>query len=1320
MTALAEHRRPHEQTPARVVHAAHESDQTTAGHSGPNTTPQFLSLLANELTSLRSESAETVIVRIMELSLKDGLQLAEQCGITGERLLRLLVARPLGDAKYGIYQAFGQLITEDGGQDPLVQELFRLSIRNHGPEGLAEYERAKSADDVRGLIDRVESFYAQFLRTKQFEPSDEVRSNYLRRTACALLQEFSVSYTCPDILVSDVRDALWARLRKESSLANAVERAWQESPYRTSFRSATEYRAALDDPSSHWNTTIDAERSEVINRLLPSSLALPRSGRMGVQQINQRLKALWLYNDPSLDSDLYARDAASRTVNPLGYFLYRNEIVRDFCNALRERLDERGLTTAKIEQDPASGLFSITFPTLEEAQRGGIDTSSSIGVLSFQALPPHSIANAYVLDGELWTVGSSSNDLQAVKVVDGQLLPIITPQDYGPGWRVNSIQPLGAGVLIHAVSANKSILLFRDSSGVSHELITEPADCDVRRFGAYAVTFSPTTNRIHRVNDASNILSSTFHPSDGSLLDIALCDRRIVCLHQVPSPSGTSLYAHAGEPTLHNLGFKPKGQTPGRNYLVSEGELCFTLACASMNHLPELVSIPLRGKPTIIPLPSSFHGECDVILRQCGDRALLLLADQDIYSRTQRFQAFTPFGKSLFGGRPIDPALVIEGNGQLFGLTEAGGLSELFDENGETLTLLAAHRVKFCGASGSHLHLLVIDEDGSGSLLSYRLTKPHRLEQTNLAPTTREQEILTIINAISHPSPELVREAQGAISYAGWRRPALDRSSVITTTLTEAMHRHAREFVGFVPHEHNSLDISTLRQLVRRHLPHAAAVNQSDPNAATPQPLPQSVASFFAPRESTRAIGGDPSEKHPTVIFTASGGYSGFLPVEVYLNFFQDSFQAAALQPTVHRGHNDRTIQCSIPVALESKESAVPTAFGGEVSRASTRAHLGPIALWRKELDMSLQGGSCVVHHPTGVNGLQYALQVPSSSPDVPELTVTQYEHFKTTVLKQTVGMNLAPSSFDKDTRVFLKQIERLPLKDRLGRILQFVRENSQYDSTPPSLPESENRSVPERLADMRRRANELAGGKLFAGVCADFAVLSVALCESTGIRAGFAAGLLVQDGKATMDDFHGIAVVPWPHPRGGVQFIAMDGTPADATNQQGETVQHVDPGGLVVPEDPLPPLGSDTPLPKVAEPGERTPPHKPLETHRTPELAEEQLPQLWKEHAGLHSLISIISADQFAVERLFKIGDRRWVDVVKEWWSFQNEGAQFECDAATIAWQVQGYLTSKGPLSSIERVKLLRESLGVVAHEFNPSVRVAVSAILDRVARLQ
>src|SRR5690349_12703000 len=94
-----------------------------------------------------------------------------------------------------------------------------------------------------------------------------------------------------------------------------------------------------------------------------------------------------------------------------------------------------------------------------------------------------------------------------------------------------------------------------------------------------------------------------------------------------------------------------------------------------------------------------------------------------------------------------------------------------------------------------------------------------------------------------------------------------------------------------------------------------------------------------------------------------------------------------------------------------------------------------------------------------------------------------------------------------------------------------------------------------ERMHVLASTKPELAGelaNKLYAGVCADFAKLTLAMLREAGIASGLVSGLRPHGVSVTTADAHGLVFVPVPSERADhYNLIQIDGTPGGITDAE-------------------------------------------------------------------------------------------------------------------------------------------------------------------------
>lgn len=204
------------------------------------------------------------------------------------------------------------------------------------------------------------------------------------------------------------------------------------------------------------------------------------------------------------------------------------------------------------------------------------------------------------------------------------------------------------------------------------------------------------------------------------------------------------------------------------------------------------------------------------------------------------------------------------------------------------------------------------------------------------------------------------------------------------------------------------------------------------------------------------------------------------------------------------------------------------------------------------------------------IESLTYKYKVIDSSIDI-DVTDEEFDQFKDRLSDNVKAgsRNIFESkvALPAEVQLFIDSIKDLTPIDKVTEIERYVREISYYDFDNGEVQKDKfGRSPNElftimqfRMEDLKKKKKELAGqlsGKMFAGVCADFANLTALIFRSAGIPSGVSTGFLQSGDKVTLADAHGLCIVPWPTRGGDVEFIEVDGTPGGITDEEKEKLK--------------------------------------------------------------------------------------------------------------------------------------------------------------------
>jgi len=181
----------------------------------------------------------------------------------------------------------------------------------------------------------------------------------------------------------------------------------------------------------------------------------------------------------------------------------------------------------------------------------------------------------------------------------------------------------------------------------------------------------------------------------------------------------------------------------------------------------------------------------------------------------------------------------------------------------------------------------------------------------------------------------------------------------------------------------------------------------------------------------------------------------------------------------------------------------------------------------------------------------------------IPEIGRDEYKKFRESFSgKFGKGMEVRLTVLPDDIKVFIEQIWDKPPKEQLILTERFVRDLSYYDfDNAEVIKLKAGKSIEEQIYIMEQRMEELKKNdweleeklknKKFAGVCADFAVLTTAILRELGFVSGVESGFVPSGKRAGTRNAHGRSFTVWPDGGGKTKIISVDGTPGGIDAEQ-------------------------------------------------------------------------------------------------------------------------------------------------------------------------
>lgn len=251
-------------------------------------------------------------------------------------------------------------------------------------------------------------------------------------------------------------------------------------------------------------------------------------------------------------------------------------------------------------------------------------------------------------------------------------------------------------------------------------------------------------------------------------------------------------------------------------------------------------------------------------------------------------------------------------------------------------------------------------------------------------------------------------------------------------------------------------------------------------------------------------------------------------------------------------------VTVTIPLNQNAAETALPRTLGSRYILESVkvktrgRSRSQPVAL-------SCDGTAYVDTSdvPLG-SAITYSLQVPRSSTQAPlALSEEAYSEFLDSNSEGRDQLLTPLGALNETCRNFLREIAPLSPLERIEKIESFISLYGHYDFDNAEVRADKSNQSPEQIiavmegrALQLKRAGEAEAITEYAGVCVDFTLLYTAMLRESGIAAGIALGVVVDEaGKAKESAGHAKVFIPWvsddPTDK-GVRYLEREANPGN------------------------------------------------------------------------------------------------------------------------------------------------------------------------------
>jgi hypothetical protein len=438
--------------------------------------------------------------------------------------------------------------------------------------------------------------------------------------------------------------------------------------------------------------------------------------------------------------------------------------------------------------------------------------------------------------------------------------------------------------------------------------------------------------------------------------------------------------------------------------------------------------------------------------------------------------------------------------------------------------------------------------------------------------TDEQNKILDLLNLLNQPDVVSIKSyftSQNAAKGQSFRervREVVSASPAIARNLTRALSRAPQAFLDTVAGVRADLSEDHVRRIVFNLFPELKNKNNY-PNYDNGKRSPEmDRLSSLLRLGSTEFKDGDPEEGGVEVLRFREEIHE-VIASQVYGEYNADtrSWSSAVFPVTPDLDEPVKEYTATIPGVKGLEEVNLPLLLGAAVVPDRIRGINSKGQELVLDSDSNIVGQTWVALKPE-VESLVYT-QRRSELPATPEnLSKDQYQAFRKRWNNSFGdGMSRKVADLPPEIRLFVDSLASLEPVEKLVAIEGYSRKIGHYDFKNKRVQSRKDGvSIEERFAVMSERMMEIQGDmeytdlieKSYAGVCADFNMLTVAMLRHAGFVSGLIEGFRPSGKVVTTEHLHGIAYAVWPSGQHEYKIIPVDGTPGGVTAEEQRLLQ--------------------------------------------------------------------------------------------------------------------------------------------------------------------
>jgi hypothetical protein len=320
---------------------------------------------------------------------------------------------------------------------------------------------------------------------------------------------------------------------------------------------------------------------------------------------------------------------------------------------------------------------------------------------------------------------------------------------------------------------------------------------------------------------------------------------------------------------------------------------------------------------------------------------------------------------------------------------------------------------------------------------------------------------------------------------------------------------------------------------------------------------PASAKDYLTPKETNELFGRDQEGNKIDLneeVLRFREPVTGFIVFNMYSKVIGDNKWSSSFEFSVARNEIKKAKEITITLPNIGNKVSLPKFIDSNIITERTKGIKNG-----KEFSLTPEinsfGGGLVLDTKKAEE-IVYSLEIDEIPRVMRDIKSNEYDNYKNKFLQNNGKEIVSPIvELPDEIELFIEKIKDKDPRERVESIESFVRSICHYDMKNKEVTSLKNgKSFEELLSIMEDRMYELKevdsgkslSGKKYAGVCADFAVLTTAILRKAGFMSGVLTGFNLSDSESSyVKNAHATSFVVWPNRRGENCIFSVDGTPS-------------------------------------------------------------------------------------------------------------------------------------------------------------------------------